>query len=698
MVSPRRGVVVAAGVWGLAWGTALTAVALRLVLDLPTQPLPVFLSPAPPEIRNSAATVDVAVAMVYGPVSALIIARRPHPVGVLLAVLSVGSGVAALGIQYGLVDATVRALPLADVLALAAGWAFVPGTFAMAVLPLLVRHDPLPRAHRAIVLLCLASAGVATAASLTQQPANGPANPLAVDDARYQDLLVPTYSAASAVALLLALVTCGVVARRAARAAAYRRAGLWWLAIGHLFLTLSYIAMATPEGARPPTWLVAFALLAPVIGQVVYPAAILVVVLGQRLWGIELLVSRVLLWLLLSASGVATYLLLIAAVSVVLPSDRDLLWLLVPFALAVAAKPLNDWLQRRIDALVYGAGADPVAWLSALEQRLGDVEDGEVGLEELCVGLRRSLRLGYVGVRDAGGVPLASSGVLGPASMELLLHGAGRPLGDLVVGPLGGQRFDARTVRTLRATTGFVAAAWLLADTHRTLGSARDALMVVRAEERRRLRRDLHDTLGPALAGSGFALAAVENLLATDPASARELLAEVVGDVRRDARVLRTLAAATMPSPMPDGDLAAALADLARRWDSGRVRVLAHADLPAPVPVPIAETAFLVAAEAVTNAVRHASATTVRVTAVADRWTLRLEVCDDGRGIAADSTEGIGMNSMRERVSLVGRELDVATGPRGTRVAATLPTAPGTRDPGPETGVASRGVMTEARG
>lgn len=494
----------------------------------------------------------------------------------------------------------------------------------------------------------------------------------------------------------MALVTCGIVAARAIRATAYHRAGLWWLAVGHLFLTISYIAMATPAEARPPTWLVAFALLAPVIGQVVYPAAILVVVLGQRLWGIELLFSRVLLWLLLSASGVATYLLLIAAVSVVLPADRDLLRLLVPFALAAAAKPLSDWLQRRIDALVYGAGADPVAWLSALEQRLADVEDGAAGLDELCVGLRRSLRLGHVALRDVDGTPLATSGVLGPASMTFQLRGGGRTLGDLVVGPLGGQRFDARTVRTLRATTGFVAAAWLLVETHRTLGEARDALVMVRAEERRRLRRDLHDTLGPALAGSGFALAAVENLLATDPEAARELLREVVADVRRDARVMRTLAAATMPSPMPDGDLAAALADLARRWDSARVRVSVHVDLPVSPSVPTAETAFLVAAEAVTNAVRHSTATTVAVVASADRGALRLEVRDDGGGIAPGSAEGVGVNSMRERVFLVGGELDLVTGATGTRITATLPLTPVRRDVDLDASVVASGLMMEA--
>lgn len=665
--------VLASVVWATAWVLALTSVGVAWAYRLPAEPPPVFLSPAPPEIRDSAWTIDVVVALVYGPVAALILWRRPHPVGVLLAILSVGSGLAAFGLRYGQLGDEVRGLPVQDLVAFTGGWAFVPGTFVLAILPLLVRHDRLPSSHRVMVAVSLGAGVVATFVSMTQQRDPEPVNPLAIDHAGYQDLLVPVYTAASALALALAVISCVVVVRRALGSEA--RTGLSWLALGHVVLTASYIAMATPAALSPPSWVIAVALIAPTLGQAVYPAAVLVVVLGQRLWGVEVVVNRVILWALLSACAIAVYLVVVAVVSAVMPGERELVRYAVPALIAMTARPCARWLQRRVDALVYGEGADPAGVLATMESRWSDGPTGVAGLQELCLGLRRSLRLGGVVMRRRDGTVVAAAGRLGRGALEITVAHGGRELGEVVMSPRPGERLDRRTVRSVDAVLGFLAIAWRRAETTVELERVRNALMSARVEERRQVRRDLHDDLGPSLTGAGFGLAAVENRWPDDVDEAVGLLHELTRDVRRDADRAATLLERVEPTGDRDVELRTAVEAVARRLSTPACPVDADVvlDPDRPVRGPVAEVARLVAAEAVTNALRHGRPTRVRVWARVDGPTLRLRVADDGVGLAPDVVPGVGTSSMRERAASMGGHVEILGSPSGTTVDLELP-------------------------
>lgn len=166
---------------------------------------------------------------------------------------------------------------------------------------------------------------------------------------------------------------------------------------------------------------------------------------------------------------------------------------------------------------------------------------------------------------------------------------------------------------------------------------ARERLVAAREEERRRLRRDLHDGLGPVLAGAALKLEAAENLLASRPGEAAELLdharAEIqaaVGDVRRPR------------------------------------------DLPAAIEV----AAYRISVEAMTNAARHARAQTCTVR-ITDNGALELEISDDGQGLPDDYRAGVGIASMRERAEELGGTCEIErVDSRGTRVRASLPFAP----------------------
>jgi len=195
-------------------------------------------------------------------------------------------------------------------------------------------------------------------------------------------------------------------------------------------------------------------------------------------------------------------------------------------------------------------------------------------------------------------------------------------------------------------------------------------LVAAREEERRRLGRELHDELGPTVAGLSMQLGALRDLVRTDPdvvvdrldalhASATQALA----DIRRVAHDLR-------PPALDQLGLAGGLRQLAEALG---LRARIDADLP-PLSAMVELAAYRICAEALTNVARHAGASQVTVGLRVSGDELALTVVDDGRGIAPDAAPGLGIESMRERASELGGRLVVTPGPMGgTRVDGVLP-------------------------
>ena len=616
--------------------------------------------------------VDVVVAVVYGLVARVLLARRAVAVAWWVALAAVGDGVAAFAAGYSRATVQGDPLPAADAVASLTSVAWVPGTVGLiVVVPWLVREgSPSPVARIAVwtggaacVLITAARVLVPDEAPLVAMPAVLAA-------------LAGSLPLQMGVVVVLGALATSDAACRWLRGPEEARHGLGWLALGSGLMTLSFVPLALPLP-------MAMALVDPGIvpaiqlaAQAFFPAAILVVVLRQQLWGIDLAVSRALVWALLTAGSAAAYLLIVFVATTVLPVGTGAGGVLAAAVLAGLAVPARAWLQRRVDLLVRGPSAAPGAGTESIGLRLGSAAPTEL-VQRVLESVAEALRCASAEIRLDDGRQLAAVGSPGGPPLSVPLTHAGEQVGELTVRGARGERLDARTERDLQPLAGVVAAVVRLALLTAELETTRARMVAARAEERRLLRREVHDHLGPVLSGVALGLHAARNLLATgDTATAGRLLDELSGEVERGVQNVRSLARAFLPPQLEESGLASALEDLAARFDSPELAVRAEVatSAAAALDAAVAVGLYSVAAEAVTNAHRHARATSCLVRLDGADGTVRLQVVDDGVGIAPDSRPGVGLRAVRERAAELSGTARVGPGSDGgTLVEVSVP-------------------------
>jgi signal transduction histidine kinase len=244
---------------------------------------------------------------------------------------------------------------------------------------------------------------------------------------------------------------------------------------------------------------------------------------------------------------------------------------------------------------------------------------------------------------------------------------------------LGARRDESRSdARLVADVARHLAAAALAVRRADDLRHSRERIVAAREEERRRLRRDLHDGLGPALAGIDMQLAGARALLASRPDAARAALGDVARDASATVADVRRLVNGLRPPALDDLGLAFAIREQAERLSRPTdghpldVEVTVEGDLRG-LPAAVEVAAFRIAQEALVNVARHADATRCSVR-LSRNGALELVVEDDGGGLATAARAGVGLVSMRERAAELGGTLQVAPRPaRGTVVRALLP-------------------------
>jgi signal transduction histidine kinase len=485
------------------------------------------------------------------------------------------------------------------------------------------------------------------------------------------------------------VAAAGSVVVRFRRSHGDERQQLKWFAYAGTLAAAGVSAAAVYEVVlqRSVGWPLAAAI---VVGIAGIAAATAVAIASYRLYDIDLLINRTLVYAAVTTVLLLVYLGLSATATALLGGrGRPGVALLGAAVVAVLFAPLRAHAQRRVNRLLYGQRDEPYTVVAELGRRLEATLTTEDVLPTIVDTVATALRLSDVVIMlDHGGtaVPVASRGRPGPGSEAFALTYQGAKIGELRCGRSGEALTTADRVvlEALARQAGVAAhAVRLTAELQRS----RERLVTSVEEERRRLRRELHDALGPQLAGLTLGIETARQRLADDPAT-DALLAELgrqaedaVGDVRRLAHGLR-------PPALDELGLAAALHQLAQqatRTAGVQVQVHVPEALPA-LPAAVEVAAYRISAEALTNTVQHAAAHTCDLTVSVDPAAnaLLVEVRDDGRGLAPDRPPGVGLGSMRERAAELGGRCDVATLPQGgTRVRARLPYRPAAQPPPP---------------
>jgi signal transduction histidine kinase len=421
-------------------------------------------------------------------------------------------------------------------------------------------------------------------------------------------------------------------------------------------------------------------LLLGILPIVLIPVSITIAVLRHQLLDIRLVVSRSLLYLLLTGGVVTAYLGLVALLDQAVRRQVSLgSSVLATLLIALAFNPVRLWLQRLIHRAFYGARRDPIRAIAAIGERLGEAGTGTTtGLDGVLEALCRVMHYPAAAiVVDTG--EIARSGELSANRQAIALLSGDQRIGELVVGLRSGERrldvADERLLSLLAAPLGVAVQARQLAD---ELQVSRERVISGREEERRRIRRDLHDGLGPVLTGVVLNADAALRLLETDQGRSAELLASLRDQTMGAIEEIRRLAYDLRPPVLDGMGLLGALREHAavlsgRDGEAGlKVSVEAPpvlAELPAAVEV----AAYRIVTEALTNVIRHSSATRAVVQLRVAETALCVEVRDNGVNADDSWQPGVGLTSIRERTAELGGESEIHYDRTGGRVRVSLP-------------------------
>jgi signal transduction histidine kinase len=419
------------------------------------------------------------------------------------------------------------------------------------------------------------------------------------------------------------------------------------------------------------------------------PVGIAAGIMRDNLFDIEVVLNRTLVYGGLTLGVVVTYAAAAAATTSLLGADRGYgASLLAAGLAALVALPLRDVLQRGVNRMMYGQRDEPWRVMHTLGARLEWAAEPELAFPAIADTVTETLRLPYVAVEVSDEVGRSTVVVErgrpgGPTETVPLVHGA-QPVGRLVLGIRSGERGFRPDELDLLHDLGRQAGAAVQAQRLRTaLARSRERLVVAREEERRRLRRDLHDGLGPSLAAIGMRADASAAVLDDDPAAARRQLEALSAEVQTALADVRRLVDGLRPPALDELGLLGAIGQQAARLDHGgsaaphehgvTIEVEGRPPTMPALPAAVEVAAYRIAVEAMTNAVRHAGARSCRVTVSAGAQ-LTIEVVDDGRGLPDEPRAGTGLESMRERAAELGGDIAVQRPPHGgTHVLARLP-------------------------
>jgi len=424
---------------------------------------------------------------------------------------------------------------------------------------------------------------------------------------------------------------------------------------------------------------------ASVLVGLVWPIALAHVLTRERAWHLDRAARRVLVGFFLALLVLIGYLTAVALLSMHLPGTRTAgaaVLAGLAFLAGVGSRPLARWTGRRVERFYYGERAEPYRLLRTLAGLVGRASDPEQVPALLCRRIADALRLPGVALQArsrAGNRIQAEVGTFGFGAHSLDLVYQGEIVGRMRVGLRRGEDvLGSEDLEVLESLADQAAAAVSALRLYQDLQISAERLVVAQEEERRRLRRDIHDGLGPTLAALRLQADVLAGRREREPAEAARLR-ELSGGIAQAIAEVRRITDGLGPAALGELGLAASLEQLTRQFSAKGLAVASDQSGFRPgheLPAAVESAAYRIVAEALTNVVRHARAARAGVRLAADTRCVVLEVSDDGVGLPEAVRGGVGLASMAQRAAELGGTFQVLAAERGTHLRVTLPIAP----------------------
>jgi two-component system, NarL family, sensor kinase len=395
-----------------------------------------------------------------------------------------------------------------------------------------------------------------------------------------------------------------------------------------------------------------------------FPLSIAISILKHNLFEIDRLINRTLVYGLLTLSVGGVYLAVVGLLGLIFHTYGN--WYILLAANALAAllfQPLRIWLSRGVNRFMYGERDEPFEVLSRLGRRLAETVSLPAALPALAETVAQALKLPYVAIVLSGPTgfePVTSFGKPTEEVDAYPISNQGEIVGQLLVGlrdvdePFN--EAEQRLLGSVASHAGPVIQSVLL---NADLQRSRQRLVTAQAEERRRLRRDLHDGLGPTLASHLLKLGAARSQFKHNPALADRYLGELEQETEDLLAEVRRLVYDLRPPSLDQLGLLGALRACASQHNTlpsepAHLQVVLSLPekLPA-LPAAVEVAAYRIVQEALNNAVRHAQASRCEIRLACDQ-ALHLSITDNGLGFQGNPKPGVGLASMRERATELG--------------------------------------------